>query len=229
MMIGTGKRIERIYMFTLILLAMSLSLDAFAVALAQSMNSTKIPLLSKLIICLLSITYFGAAVWLGEILSVFLSPMAEKILGIVLMLAICLWMMIQYLCQRHAKKMLEQDIVKEKTLFCISLHEVGLSFQVIFNPMNSDTDGSKSISPKEALFMGTALSIDSINIGMGYALLGSVHLFAPLLVGLFQFAFLSLGDFIGTRLKTHKFKDSDRLQLVSIVVMFILTIIRTLP
>lgn len=213
-------------MFMLILLAMSLSIDAFAVALAQSMNSTKIPLRSKLVICLLSIIYFGAAVWFGEAISIFLSPAAEKILGIVLMFSICLWMLLQYVCQRHAKKLEKENTLKEQTLLCISIQEIGLSFQIIFNPMRHDIDGSKDISLKEAFLMGTALSIDSINIGMGYALLGSVHILAPLLVGLFQFTFLCVGDFIGTRLKKHKFKDSDHIQLVSISVMFALTIIR---
>lgn len=213
-------------MLTLILLAMSLSIDAFAVALAQSMNSTKIPILSKLVICVLSIIYFGIAVWFGELISLFLPPAAEKILGVVLMFCICFWMLIQYLCQRKSKQLNETGGGKEKTLINISIQRIGLSFQIILNPMKSDLDHSHRINPREAFFLGTALSIDSINIGIGYALLGTVHIMAPIIVGLFQFAFLCLGDLVGQKLRSHTIKDSDRLQLVSITVMFALAIIR---
>jgi len=108
----------------------------------------------------------------------------------------------------------------------MSLKPLGITVQVIRNPMLCDIDRSRSISPFEAIFLGTALSVDSISVGIGYALLGPVGPLAPLAVGLCQFAFLCLGGWIGGRFAALKVKRADRLQLVAIAVMFVLIIVR---
>jgi len=190
----------------IVLLAVSLSLDAFAIAVAYALKSTRVPLVSKLVVCAISIFYFGAALWLGEALSRFFSPEAAKIVGIALMACICLWTLLQVVLGK----------IKPKRI----------AVQAIRNPMLCDIDRSHSISPFEAIFLGTALSVDSISVGIGYAMLGSVSLLAPLIVGLFQFAFLCLGGWIGGRLATLKAMNTDRLQLVSIAVMFVLILVR---
>jgi len=187
------------------LLAASLSLDALAIAVAYALKSTDIPLLSKLVVCALSIFYFGVAVFLGGAVSSFLSPNAAKIVGIGLMACICLWTLLQVLLGKK---------------------QGSPGKQAIQNPMLCDIDQSHSISPFEAVFLGTALSVDSISVGIGYSLLGPVSLFAPLAVGLFQFAFLCLGGWIGRRFAALQAKRTDRLQLISIAVMFALILIR---
>jgi len=191
----------------IILLSVSLSLDAFAIAVAYALKSTRIPLVSKLVVCAITICYFGAAVWLGGTISRFLSPSIAKWIGIALMSCICLWTLLQ--------------VVRGK-----SKEEEGITVQVIRNPMLCDIDHSRSISPFEAIFLGTALSVDSISVGIGYSLLGPVSLLAPLTVGLFQFAFLCLGGWIGERVVMLRSKRTDRLQLISIAVMFVLILIR---
>jgi len=178
----------------LILLSVSLSLDAFAVGAAHGLRATKIPILSKLIICLISILYFGLAIWLGDKISAFLSPAAAKVIGIILMSGICLWMLLQILPDKK--------------------------------PDEISGGSSGSIGSVEALFLGTALSVDSISAGVGYSLLGYVSIFAPLMVGLFQFAFLSAGYFIGSLAHSIRFLKTDRLQIVSVAVMFVLVIVR---
>jgi len=187
------------------LLAASLSLDALAIAVAYALKSTRIPLLSKLVVCGISIFYFGAAVWLGGAVSSFLSPEIAKIVGIALMASICLWTLLQVLLGKK---------------------QGSLGTQVIRDPLLCDIDHSHHISPFEAIFLGTALSVDSISVGVGYSLLGPVRLFAPLAVGLFQFAFLCLGGWIGRRFAALHAKRTDRLQLVSIAVMFALILVR---
>jgi len=207
----------------IILLSVSLSLDAFVIAVAYALKSTRIPLVSKLVVCLISIIYFGAAVWLGGVISGFFSPEAAKIVGIALMSCICLWTLLQVIL---GKKENEAPEAASKTLFAMSLKPIGITVQVIRNPMLCDIDHSHSISPFEAIFLGTALSVDSISVGIGYSLLGPVSAIAPLTVGFFQFAFLCLGGWVGGRLAALQRARTDRLQLVSVAVMFALIMIR---
>jgi len=211
----------------LILLSASLSLDAFAVGAAHGLRATKIPILSKLIICLISILYFGLAIWLGERISAFLSPAAAKMIGIILMSGICLWMLMQVLLDKKPDEIPGGSSENtSKTLFELPLSSIGLTFKIIRNPMLCDIDKSKSIGSVEALFLGTALSVDSISVGIGYSLLGHVSIFAPLMVGLFQFAFLSSGCRVGSGIHSFKLKNPNRLQIISVAVMFVLVIVR---
>ncbi len=106
------------------------------------------------------------------------------------------------------------------------MKSLGLTFQIIRNPLLSDIDHSHSISPIEAIYLGLALSIDSISVGIGYSLIGSVNILAPVFVGLFQLAFLYLGEIIGNRVTKYKNVNTDYLQLISVAVMFVLLILR---
>ena len=69
----------------LLLLSISLSLDALAVSVAYGLKSTHITLAAKLVICIISIFYFSISVWLGDQISLFFSADTARIIGIVLM------------------------------------------------------------------------------------------------------------------------------------------------
>ncbi len=205
----------------LLLLSISLSLDAFVVSMAHGLKSTRIPFISKLIICFISIFYFGTAVLMGEYISSFFSPQTAKIIGIVLMSFLCLWMLLQVIFNKD-----KDEDCTISVLFKHSIKSIGLTFAIIRNPMLCDLDKSKSIGPAEAFFLGTTLSVDSISVGIGYSLIGDVNPLAPLLVGLFQFIFLCGGNFIGVKFSSLKLKHTNKLQLVSVGVMFLLLIVR---
>ena len=208
-------------MLILLLLAVSLSLDAFAVSLAYGFRQTKIPFPSVLIIGLCSVFYFGAAVWFGEFISSFLPEKLASILGIVLMAFICLYMIFSLIVKSKP-----EEPHMPKTLVDFTLKSVGISIKIIRDPMLCDMDGSKSISAGEAFFLGTALSVDSISVGIGYSLTGAVNLWAPVLVGIIQFTLLTVGNIIGLQVNKNKIKHQDKLQFVSVAAMIILLILR---
>ena len=63
-----------------------------------------------------------------------------------------------------------------------------------------DFDNSNDISPKEAIFLGIALSLDSLCIGIGGSTIGiNVYLFS-VLVAILQYVFLSIGNYCGIHL-----------------------------
>lgn len=207
------------------LLAISLSIDALAVSVAYGLKATRIPILSKLVICVISILYFGIAIWLGALISEFFHPETARILGIVLMSIICLWMLLQVLLSRSSADDESGDI-PEKTLIEFSIKSVGLTFKLIRDPMLCDIDRSKSISPVEAIFLGTALSIDAFSIGLGYSLSGEINAFTPLAVGLCQLLFLWFGNWAGLKFRSTKLKISNKLQIVSVIIIFLLILVR---
>jgi len=212
-------------MFALLLLAISLSLDAFAVAFAQGLRNARIPLLSNCVLCLSSILYFGLAVAFGTFLAGVLSPALSGLIGLILMFAFFLFMLLEVLLpDRFSKKKRKKKAPKALTR-CIPSF-LGLTVTILRDPTRSDIDNSRSISGLEALFLGAALSVDSIGVGLGYSLSGRVGILDVFIVGLVQLLFLSLGNALGRKLHTARFLPSDKLQLVSCAVILFLLILR---
>lgn len=71
---------------------------------------------------------------------------------------------------------------------------------IIADPIPFDLDHSKAIDIKEALLLGTALSLDSVCVGIGSSIGGYSASYFPLLVALFQLIFMSIGMFIGKKI-----------------------------
>lgn len=75
-----------------------------------------------------------------------------------------------------------------------------IGFLIIIDPIPFDLDHSKAIDIKEALLLGTALSLDSICVGIGSSIGGYSSVYFPLLVAIFQLIFMSIGMFIGKKI-----------------------------
>ncbi len=210
-------------MFGMVLLAVCLSLDAFAVSMAYGLRATRIPLSSRLVICACSMAYFGVAFAFGNWIQNILPPGASSIIGTILMGGVCLWMLFQSFFSRPSKE--KPQSLDPKTLVHFRIKSLGISVEIIKNPMLCDVDGSKTISPLEALLLGTALSVDSVSVGIGYALLGVEGLWGTLWVGLFQFAFTWIGNALGLKMGL-RFPHSDKLQVISALVILALLIYR---
>lgn len=79
---------------------------------------------------------------------------------------------------------------------------LGITVQIIRNPSNSDFDNSNDIDSKEAFFLGIALSLDTIGIGISTcSMLEINYFFLPLFVSIFELFFLSFGSFLGRKIK----------------------------
>lgn len=59
-----------------------------------------------------------------------------------------------------------------RTVLIVDFKRIGLVIQILRTPQAADVDRSGSISPSEAIWLGTALSLDSFGAGLGAALLG---------------------------------------------------------
>lgn len=154
----------------IIILAVSLSLDALAVGISYGIRRIRIPLFPKIVICFFSMAYSGASLALGSTISRFLPHAISKYAGVGILGAMGIWVIIQALLNGHENKK---------------------------NPFEGDLDGSGVIDPAEALLLGFALSIDAIGVGIGSGMAGMRSLLIPAAVGVFQLVFLYSGSLIG--------------------------------
>ena len=89
------------------------------------------------------------------------------------------------------------EFIGSALLLCMGLFII---IQTNEHEISFDFDNSNDISPKEAIFLGIALSLDSLCIGIGGSTIGiNVYLFS-VLVAVLQYFFLSIGNYFGIHL-----------------------------
>ncbi|HEX3029522.1 MAG TPA: sporulation membrane protein YtaF [Clostridia bacterium] len=212
--------------FSVSLLAMSLSLDALGVGIAYGLRRIKIPLLPKLVICFFSILYAGAALMLGKSLSMAIPPIAGKLIGITILLGMGVWIIIQALVKKEKPTLNEAYVNKEVTLIKIVIKSLGITIQVIKDPKEGDIDRSGTIDIKESVLLGLALSVDAIGVGIGSALAGFSSSLIPFAIGLFQLGFLYIGAYFGEKFALVGSINKKVLSLLPGILLISLAIIR---
>jgi len=207
----------------IILLAVALSIDALGIGVSYCLRGIQLPLGAKIIIAMLSVLFTFIAILLGKSIVYIFSPYIAKFIGIVILLFMGVWIILQGI-KKDEKK--ETEILKDDTIINIIIKSLGITIKVIRNPLSCDFDKSSKIDPFEAIYMGIALSIDSIGVGIGSAIAGVNSLIIPFAVGFFQLLFLYLGDFVGKKLLMFEKIDSRIWVVISGLLLIIIAIIR---
>lgn len=201
-------------------LAFCVSIDSLGIGITYGLKNTKLSLLSKIILFAVSLFFTYCSLSIGTILSSFLPENAGKIVGSIILIGMGLWILYQSF---HKSENVSIDVdVQEEKVFRLFIQSLGITIQIIRNPISSDLNHSKRIEAKEAIFLGIALSIDSFGIGIGSSIMGVNSILFPLLVATFQFFFLSIGRLVGEKI-TFSFHISKNIwnQISGILLIFI--------
>lgn len=195
-------------LISLLVLAFAVSLDGFGVGVMYGLRRIRIPLGPLAVISLWSGGVIFASMLIGKWMAAFLSPLAAKKIGALILIGIGIWALVQILRQRgedHEAAKEKTDVAVpgigeiaaqgERSIFTWELRRFGLVIQILRTPTVADVDRSGNISVSEAMLLGLALSLDSFGAGIGAALVG----FSPLTTSV-VIAFAS-GTFIATGMR----------------------------
>ncbi len=175
-----------------ILLAFCVSIDSLSIGLTYGLKNTKISFVSKLVLFTISIIVTSFSIFIGDSICKIFSANVSTAIGSVLLCIMGLWIIVQAVTNN------KQKIKKEYHFF---IKFLGITVQIIRDPSFSDFNKSNQIEGKEALYLGMALSLDSIGIGIGSSIMGLNSFLFPILVAIFQLFFLSFGSFLGKKIK----------------------------
>ncbi len=89
-----------------------------------------------------------------------------------------------------------------------------------------DIDHSNNIDAHESIFLGLALSIDSICVGIGSGIIGLNDIILPFLVATFQLAFLNCGNSISQKIVKYLNVSEPALSIFSSVILIIVGMLR---
>ena len=148
-------------------LALTLSLDAFAAAFAYGCKQIRISMFSGGIIAVVCTATTGASFLLGSVLVPFVSAGAAGWVAFAILLAIGCVKLLDSITKSYIRK--HARINKEVTL---SLFNFKFILNVYADPEAADADVSHTISPREAAVLAISLSLDGFAVGLGAALMG---------------------------------------------------------
>ncbi len=188
--------------FSYLLLALCVSIDSLGIGITYGLKNTKISIQAKCILFFISTFITSIAVFIGDTISRFLPNYITNFIGSFLLCLMGSWMMIQAF-KKKKEEHTSNDLVFNQSpkMYQFFIRFLGITIQIIRNPNSSDMDHSNRIDGKEAIYLGIALSLDSIGVGIGSSVIGLSSFLFPLLVATFQFFFLSFGSTIGKKIK----------------------------
>lgn len=189
--------------WSILVLAVALSLDGLGVGLAYGCRKIRIPISSVATIAVCSMLAMSLSMFAGH----GISSLTGGTTGIGAFILICvgLWQLTQAVLRKpdteEAIPVLSPAVHKDTTadvLFKINLKPAGLVIQVLRTPAVADMDGSGAINFREALLLGLALNLDAFGAGFGAALAGFSFAVIPA-VALSQIIMVSLGRSLSAR------------------------------
>lgn len=215
-------------LFNSIILAISSSIDSLGIGITYGIKNTKITYSSKLILFEISFCVSIISIWFGDTVKNIFSDFYTKLIGTIILFLMGIFMIFQSLHKEDkfcniekSSKSLEPILEKEK-IYSFFIKFLGITIQIIKNPNCSDFDNSNLIEPKEALFLGIALSLDSFCIGIGGSMMGISSIFFPIFIGIFQLIFLSIGNFIGKKIKNFHFLPENIWSILSGILLILI-------
>lgn len=187
----------------ILLFAVSMSIDALGVGTTYGLKNIKISFLPKCLMSVLSFLYSAAAMWLGGFLSELLPEQAGSVASGLMLGTIGIYTICGAVRSCRGKSEDTPQVAQSansKRILHRFIKPLGISITIIKHPTAADFDHSRSIDWRESLYIGLALSFDAIGAGIGYSLGGDKNYLLPILIGGFQFLFLSLGCVLGRKI-----------------------------
>lgn len=207
-----------------ILLAVSLSMDALGIGISYGLRGIKVSNLPKFIISFISLIFTAIAIEIGNIIVIFLPDYLAKLIGSAMLMILGLLIIIKSV--KKEKKIDDKNNQINKKNWYFNIKSLGVAIKITRIPVSCDVEKSANIGIKESIYMGVALSIDSFGAGISSAVSGINNFFVPIMVGMCQFIFLSLGILGGKKLTSFKKIDSKVFIIFSGILLVILAIIR---
>jgi len=182
-----------------LVLVCSLCIDSFVASMAYSTSKIRIPKLSAIIIdCICTITLAISLIF-GSIIKNILPQNLPEILGFSLLLILGTYRLFEYIFKSY----LSNKIVSKPSLE-FKLFDFIFVLKVYCDERSADFDNSKILSPKESIYLGTALSLDSIAVGFSCSLCTINYLEIILLSLFIGFIAIYIGNLVGRKFAIKK-------------------------
>lgn len=209
----------------LLFLTLALSIDSLGIGVSYGVRKIKFSHFSFLIISLISLAFSSLSLSIGSAISIIFSEKITSFISILILVILGLFIIKKGLEKPEENEINFEAIQKDKKIFSYFIKSLGISINIIKTPSSCDLDKSMKIEPKEAFYLGIALSVDCIGVGIAVSSLDIyANLFPPFIM-IFQLLFLYCGMFVGNKLNFKKL-DESKLSILSGIMLILIGFLR---
>ncbi|OPY57419.1 MAG: manganese efflux pump MntP [Pelotomaculum sp. PtaU1.Bin035] len=193
--------------FLIVMLIISISMDSFGIGIVYGIKNIKLPILSNLLIALLTGLSTFWAMKTGLYFFTLLPPTRADFISSAALIAAGVWTMLQSWAEPSENNSIktEKEIIKKeinngealKTFFTLRIKSLGLLIQILKEPASVDQDCSGTIDFKEACLLGTALSLNNLAGGVAGGMAGLEPELTAFLSALISIIFFLGGNRLG--------------------------------
>jgi putative sporulation protein YtaF len=181
------------------MLAFAVSMDSLSVGVTYGMKNIRFPRRSIMIIACMSGVMLLLSMYVGNLFLLLLPMQAERWIAACLLIALGIWAIYNVIKKDEDEYDYSEPLPKQLGIKVWRFHieRFGIVIQVLKRPTLADLDRSGSISIKEALLIGLALSMDAFGAGLSASFLGYSPFMLALFVCILNVIFIRLGLRIG--------------------------------
>ena len=177
-------------MLEILLLVLSVSIDSFIASISYGSSKIKIPIISALIVDIISSSMLGFSLIFGSFVQNYISINTAKLISFMILFFLGFYRLFEGLLKSYIN-----NKTKDSPPLKFKLLDLNFVLQVYANETKADIDKSKVLSYKEAIYLSVALSLDSIAVGFGSSLIliNYIQVFiVSIIIGLLVIIFGSL-------------------------------------
>jgi len=177
-------------MLEILLLVLSVSIDSFIASISYGSSKIKIPIISALIVDIISSSMLGFSLIFGSFIQNYISINTAKLISFMILFFLGFYRLFEGLLKSYIN-----NKTKDSPPLQFKLLDLNFVLQVYANETKADIDKSKVLSYKEAIYLSVALSLDSIAVGFGSSLIliNYIQVFiVSIIIGLLVIIFGSL-------------------------------------
>lgn len=210
----------------LLVLALALSIDAFGIGISYGVRKINFKISSLVIISFIALLFSSISIWIGTIIANIFSKNITSFISILILVILGLFIIKKGIEKDDDKPISSYDTNNEhKNIYSLFIKSLGITINIIKTPSICDLNNSLKIDPKEALYLGVALSLDCIGTSIAISSFGRYTFLFPIFIVIFQLTFLLLGTFLGKK-TIVKFLDESKISITSGLILITIGFLR---
>lgn len=189
--------------FYILLLGLAVSIDGFAAGIAYGLKNIRMPAISLIIVGVVASICTAIAMVMAYMVGQFINTDLAIVIGALLLIMLGLWS----LCQQYlTKNVTSYEANGEVTARSLTFSLGRLVVSIMAKPETADVDKLGFISSLEAVFLGLAVGADAMVGTFAAALMGSLPIYTPLVIGLIHMICIAGGCYSSRKFISEKFK-----------------------
>ena len=214
-----------------LILTISTSIGSLRIGITYGIRKTTISFIAKMILFAIAFIVSVISIWIGGTLKDIFSPNIIGYIGSFILILIGIFIFLQSIknkniSDKNINKSLRKELNEQQKIYSFFIKCLGITVQILKNPISSDFDKSNTIDAKEAVFLGLALSLDSFGVGMSFGMIENFTFYFPLFISLFQLFFLNFGNLLGKKLSNFSRIPENFWSIISGILLIIIGLIR---